>query len=80
MADIIVFPRDMEEPDLEKMTREELLDCLDSVRTQLDQLDRLEPEDWDSEAYNAWGDRHEELEDLADDIRDRLDDIGGCHV
>ena len=80
MSDIIVFPLDMEEPNLEKMTREELLDCLDSIRAQLDQLDRLEPEDRDSEAYDAWGDRHEELEDLADDIRDRLDDLGGCHV
>ena len=29
----------------------------------------------DSEAYDAWGDRHEALEDLADDILDRLDEL-----
>ena len=27
----------------------------------------------ESEAYEAWGERHETLEDLADDILDRLD-------
>ena len=27
----------------------------------------------ESEAYEAWGDQHEELEDLADEIMDRLD-------
>lgn len=27
------------------------------------------------EAYEAWGDRHEALEDLADEIHDRLDGL-----
>ena len=36
-------------------------------------LDEEEPEDMDSEAYDDWGDRHEELEDLADEITDRLE-------
>ena len=27
----------------------------------------------ESEAYEAWGERHEALEDLADDIQDRLE-------
>ena len=29
-----------------------------------------------SEAYELWGDRHEELEDLADEVLDRLDELG----
>ena len=29
----------------------------------------------ESEEYEAWGDRHEELEDLADEILDRLDEL-----
>jgi hypothetical protein len=27
----------------------------------------------ESEEYEAWGDRHEELEDLVDDVLDRLE-------
>ena len=40
-------------------------------------LDEQEPEDMDSEEYESWGDRHEALEDLADEILDRLDELGG---
>ena len=35
--------------------------------------DAEEPADPESEDYDEWGDRHEALEDLADDLRDRLD-------
>ena len=62
-------------PDLEAMGRAELLDCLSAVRQRIARLDQEEPEDMDSEAYDAWGDRHEALEDLADDILDRLDEL-----
>lgn len=62
-------------PDLEAMGRAELLDCLAAVRQRIVRLDQEEPEDMDSEAYDAWGDRHEALEDLADDILDRLDEL-----
>ena len=51
-------------PDLEAMGRQRIA-----------RLDQEEPEDMDSEAYDAWGDRHEALEDLADDILDRLDEL-----
>ena len=30
-----------------------------------------------SEEYEAWGERHEELEDLADEIMDRLEESFG---
>ena len=62
-------------PDLDAMDRAELLDCLAAVRQRIARLDGEEPEDMDSEAYDAWGDRHEALEDLADDILDRLDEL-----
>lgn len=62
-------------PDLEAMDRAELLDYLAAVRQWIARLDQEEPEDMDSEAYDAWGDRHEALEDLADDILDRLDEL-----
>ena len=34
-------------------------------------------EDMESEDHQRWGGRHEELEDLADDILDRLDELEG---
>ena len=61
------------QPDLGAMGREELEDYLDTVRSWIDRLDEEEPEDMESEEYEAWGDRHEALEDLADDIMDQLE-------
>ena len=77
LGDIKDFSRYAQEPDLDGMSREELLDYLEAVHEQIDRLDEQEPEDMDSEEYEDWGDRHEELEDLADDIQDRLDEMGG---
>lgn len=79
MADVIDFSQYAREPDLNAMSRDGLLDCLRAVRAQIAQLDEQEPEDMDSEEYGAWGDRHEELEDLADEIQDLLDEMGGSH-
>ena len=55
------------------MGREELKAYLAQVRDELARLDEKEPQDMDSEEYEVWGDKHEELEDLADEIWDRLD-------
>lgn len=73
MAHIIDFPQLPDWEDLETMSRQELLNCLETVQEQIARLDEEEPEDMDSEAYDDWGDRHEELEDLADEITDRLE-------
>ena len=74
MDGVIDFSAFAGRPDPEGMSREELLDYLETVRVWIDQLDREEPEDMASEAYDQWGDRHEALEDLADDIQDLLDE------
>lgn len=79
MADVIELSDYTELPDLDTLSREELLDCLKSVRAQIDQLDGQEPKNMNSEAYEDWGDRHEALEDLADEIQDLLDEMGGSH-
>ena len=73
MAHIIDFPQLPDWEDLEAMSRQELLNCLETVQEQIARLDEEEPEDMDSEAYDDWGDRHEELEDLADEITERLE-------
>ncbi|MEI3362521.1 MAG: hypothetical protein V8R75_08085 [Oscillospiraceae bacterium] len=49
------------------------------MEEQIDQLNQQEPPGMSGEEYEAWADRHEELEDLADDLRDRLDELGGSH-
>lgn len=79
MADIIMFDQYAAAPDLDTMGRTELQDYLNAVLAQIDQLDGQEPGYMSSEAYEAWGDRHEVLEDLADEIQDLLDERGGSH-
>ena len=75
MDNIIEFDAFGEMPDLYAMGREELLAQLDLVREQIALLDAKEPKNRNSEAYELWGDQHEELEDLADEIQDLLDEL-----
>lgn len=75
MADVIDFSEYAQEPDLDAMSRDELVDYLEAVRAQIRQLDEREPKNMNSEEYEDWGDRHEELEDLADEIQDLLDEM-----
>ena len=72
---IELHPVSGELPDPDGLDREGLLACLASLRQRIAELDAAEPEDMESEAYEDWGDRHEELEDLVDEILDRLDDL-----
>lgn len=53
--------------------RQALRSELEQVRREIAALDLEEPEDMESEAYEAWGDRHEALEDRADDLMDALE-------
>ncbi len=76
MADILNFSDFTEEPELEALSGEELRAYLKSLRDRIEALDREEPADMNSEAYQLWGDRHEELEDLADEVLDLLDELG----
>ena len=46
-----------------------------ALLAQIAELDEREPEDMDSELYEAWADEHEELEDLLDEIQDLLDEV-----
>lgn len=77
MAEIIDFSEYQEEPELEGMSRTELEEYLRQVRERIAQLDEEEPADMNSEAYETWGDAHEDLEDLADEIVDRLEELDG---
>ena len=70
MAEILHF-----EDDLAALSREELRSRLEAVRLRIAELDAQEPEDMGSEEYEAWGDRHEELEDMADELMELLEDM-----
>ena len=75
MDNITEFAAFSDEPDLYTMGRDELLAFLDTVRKQIAHLDEKEPKRMNSEAHEAWGEQHEELEDLADEILDLLDEL-----
>ena len=79
IAEIFEFPPCGDEGAPAAGSRKELLAYLASVEEQIDQLNQQEPPGMSGEEYEAWADRHEELEDLADDLRDRLDELGGSH-
>ena len=76
MAKIIDFNQFRpEEPDMDEMDREALTAYLEQLRARIEELDAAEPRNMNSEAYETWGDLHEELEDLVDDVLDRLDEM-----
>ena len=63
MGDTLDFPSFPGQPELDGMDRAQLLSCLERIQLVLEQLDELEPEGMDSDAYEDWGERHEALED-----------------
>ena len=71
MADIFDFEAFRDPGD---MDREELLAYLETLKARIAELDEAEPADMESEEYDAWGDAHEELEDLVDEVLDLLDE------
>ena len=74
MAEIIDFPAQDGAQDSDEMTREELLALLKQVRGEIAALDAKEPKNMNSEAYENWADRHEELEDQVDEILELLEE------
>lgn len=73
-GDIRFFPmRDLENLDLSSMSDAELVEVQERILVHMEALNQLEPEDMDSEAFEAWSARHEFLEDLTDDIAELLE-------
>ncbi len=63
MADIIEFEK----------SASRLRSYLKELQKQVADLDKQEPRDMESEEYEAWAEKHEELEDLIDEVLDQLD-------
>ena len=58
------------------MEPEELRAYLADVRDELEAMDEDEPQDETSEEFVDWAEEHEALEDLADEIVERLEALG----
>ena len=74
MAEIIEFPAQNGAEDTDELSREELLTLLERLRAEIAAVDEKEPKNMNSEAYETWADRHEELEDQVDEILELLED------
>ena len=75
MGQIIDLKDYFSEPDLDAMDRDALREYLRELRFRIEELDEKEPRNMNSEAYEEWADQHEELEDLVDEVLDRLDEM-----
>lgn len=71
---ILPFPAQDPWERMEGMTVEELAEFLAELLAQRQEMDAAEPDEADEEAYEPWADAHEELEDLIDEVRDRLEE------
>ena len=72
---VIAFPQNEELKDLYEMTLEEIQAHYGKMQEELHALDAKEPKNMNSEAYEAWADEHEELEDYLDEILDRMEEL-----
>lgn len=66
---IAFFP----EVDIESLDIDGLKAYRGQILAEIAALDKKEPKNMNSDAYEAWADEHEELEDILDDIQDLLD-------
>ena len=69
---ILEFPQ---APDVQSMDAPALTAYLEQLRDKIAALDAAEPKNMSSDAYEEWGEEHEALEDLVDEVLDRLDEL-----
>jgi len=67
--------KNSEEPDIDDMDANQLRVYLAELEAQLEELDGEEPEDDESEEYDEWVEKHEAIEDIIDDVNDRLEEL-----
>lgn len=72
---VIPFVPKEEPEDIYEMTLEQLQHHYGQMQQQLQALDRKEPGNMQSDAYEEWADEHEELEDYLDEILDRMEEL-----
>lgn len=60
---------------IDELDGDTLRDYIRELEHELGILDGQEPKNANSDAYDSWADAHEDLEDLLDECRDRLDEL-----
>ena len=65
-------PEDFDDIDLNGLSRDGLEALLDRVKNRYAEIEAEEPEDEESDEYEAWMERLEDLDSLMDDIQDLL--------
>ena len=70
---VIPFPQKQEPEDIYEMTLPQLQAHYAAMQEELHALDKKEPRNMNSDAYEEWADEHEELEDYLDEILDRME-------
>ena len=63
--------------ELEEMTLEQLYAFQEQLMEDIAELDGKTPFDEGGEAFADWAEEHEELEDLLDDVVERIEELGG---
>lgn len=72
---VISFPTLEEPEDIYAMTLPQLQAHYAAMQEELMALDAKEPKNMNSDAYEAWADEHEELEDYLDEILERMETL-----
>lgn len=72
---VIAFPAKEEPEDIYGMNLQQLQVHYAAMQEELHALDKKEPKNMNSEAYEEWADEHEELEDYLDEILDRMEEL-----
>ncbi|MBQ0037243.1 MAG: hypothetical protein KBS74_01075 [Clostridiales bacterium] len=65
----------MEEVEVSELTLLELRDYLEMLEERRRDMDAAEPEDETDEAYTDWAEEHEALEDLIDEVMERIEEL-----
>lgn len=63
--------------ELSEMTLKELYDVRRQILEDIAELDEKVPFDEGSEEFIDWAEEHEDMEDLLDDVVDRIEELGG---
>lgn len=64
-----------EVPDFDQMDLAALKEYHQELESVLEKLNAAEPRNENSEAYDVWAEEHEDLEDLIDEILDRIESM-----
>ena len=63
--------------ELEELTLDELYAVREQIRADIAALDEKMPFDEGGDAFADWAEEHEDMEDLLDDVTERIEETGG---